>query len=233
MTTKLSEQYGDALPATLPTCWEKFRSFVDNYPEDLVLVSIHQKATLYGIPNVHLNDETYKRQPYLRWNYRGFATAIDQFATGLQALGVRKGMPLITFVPNGAERLISAFAANRIGCPFTAISPKNLVNMEETAHMIKICLINATADKVVFVAQDPSLVEQIDALPASKDAAKVLVEGPAPARGWTEFAKVMEARERRDGVAHIDDSDHVPNDETVFFTSGTTSLPKGMAQDFS
>jgi acyl-CoA synthetase (AMP-forming)/AMP-acid ligase II len=229
MAPTLSEAYGDPVPDNLPTFWERFRYLVENYPEELALVAIHQPAGLYNISNVDFEDEGYKQRPYLRWSYNGLATAIDQFAAGLQILGARKGMPLITFVPNGAERMVAVFAANKLGCPYTAISTRNLVNMEETAHMIKICKLNATADQIVLIAQDPSLVEQIDTLPFAEDAIKVLVEGLAKAKGWVEFKDVLRGSKRHNDEVFSNGICHVTNDESVFFTSGTTSLPKGLS----
>jgi acyl-CoA synthetase (AMP-forming)/AMP-acid ligase II len=152
MAAAISEEYGGPVPEILPTCWERFHSLVENYPEDLALVSMHHASKLYSIPNLDYDDEAYNEQPYLRWNYHGLGTAVDEFAAGLLAFGVRKGMPLITFLANGAEHMIAAFAANKIGCPFTPISPKNFVNMEETVHMVEVCKINGTADRVVYIA---------------------------------------------------------------------------------
>lgn len=228
MAVTMSEDYGSPLPDEMPSSWDRLQRVIKNMPEALALVAMHQPAGLYGLPNVDLEDESYKQAPYLRWNYRTFSMAIDRLAAGLQAHGVRKGMPLITFLPNGAERLLAYFAANKLGCPFTPVSPKNLVNLEEVAHMVKVCLINATEDKIVFIAHDSSLTEQINTLPKAEGALKILVDGTIASDRWTNIATVFDSAKTRMNGAVVNGVAHVPNDEAIMFTSGSTSMPKGI-----
>lgn len=228
MTPKLSEEYGPKLPEILPTCWQKYKEMVERYPEDLAIVSMHQPAGIYGIDNFDLDDDAYREKPYLRWTYRAFDTAVSRMSTGLHELGAKQGMPMVTFVTNGAERMVACLAANQLGLPFTAVSTRNLINMEETAHMIKLCCTNGTTDGLILVAQDPKLVEQINTLPKADRAIKILVSGEAP--GWTRLETIMEGSSKRDSLVNRPASSNgrwEPNDETLFFTSGTTSLPKG------
>jgi acyl-CoA synthetase (AMP-forming)/AMP-acid ligase II len=233
MAASLSEEHGPPVPTNLPTCWQKFRDLVDNHPQDLALVSMHQPAGLYGIENVVIDNQAYQKQPYLRWDYQNLGRAVDRLSTGLQHLGAQAGMALITFMPNCVERMLAVLAADKLGCPFTAISPKNLINMEETAHMLKLCKTNASKTGMILIAQDTSLVEQINTLVVGDSAIKLLVNGEAT--GWTSMGTVMKVQEhhRKDsftnGRSESSTQGHEPNDESVFFTSGTTNLPKGKA----
>jgi acyl-CoA synthetase (AMP-forming)/AMP-acid ligase II len=223
----LSEDHGPPLPEDLPTFWSRFSDHVRHYPDDLAIVALHQKANHYGIPSIPLDNAQSAESPYLRWSYKALGIAVDQFAAGLQAGGAEKGMPLIAFVMNGAEFLIAFFAANKLGCPFAAINIRNLVNMEESRYMVKRCLQNASIAKPIFVAQDSSLVAKIETLTSAPVTLRVLLDGTKSNEQWKAFEEVMEAG-REEHCAYAIPQGHIPNDEAVFFTSGTTSLPKGM-----
>lgn len=232
MAMTLSEEYGTPLKIDFPTSWERYRFQVDNHPDDLALVAVHQPAELYGIPNVPLDDEEYAKTPYLRWKYKSLGSAVDQFARGLEAHNVTIGTAFITFIPNGAEIIMSIFASNKIGCPLSSISPANLVNLEETSHMVKVCLANAKLHKAVIIVHDAGMAAKVDALEPANGAVKIIINGPGPTSDWIEFAEVMRSSKsiKEDGPLTNGASNgaaHVPNDECVFFTSGTTSLPKG------
>lgn len=105
-------------------------------------------------------------------------------------------------IPNGVEHIITIFAANKIDCPCIPMNPKNLINMDETAHMAQVCQENGGVDKVVFVTHDAGMMEQIEALSSVGAAVKILVKYPAIDRGWVGFEEVMKDAQRADGDAY-------------------------------
>lgn len=237
MSSVLSEDSGDPIPDIIPTIYSRYRKNVDENSDHLALIAVHQPAGLYGIANIALEDDVYKSKPYLRWNYEGFGLAVDTLARGLISYGARKGMALVTFVPNAAEPLMAALAASKNGYPFSPISPRNLSNIEETIHMINVIKSNAKSDRAILIVQDESMIPKINSLPGAQQDIKILIHGSVPSDDWVKFEDIMrhQLSPLSNGVNGVNgvnghtepEPEHIPNDEVVFFTSGTTSLPKG------
>lgn len=231
MAGALSEVYGDPLPPNIPSLWESFSSAAERYPDNIALVATHQPPNLFGITNQPLEDEQYSKKPYLRWTYKEFKNAIERTKRGLQTLGVHEEMPILTFVNNGAEYFLVLQAANSIGAVLAPLNPKNLANKEEITHMIKVVLSSCPGQQAVIIVQDENIAKQIDALPISEGAIKIILQhetgiSPSKPESWVPFEEVM-AVSKESSITN----GHVVNpsqDQTIFFTSGTTSLPKGV-----
>ncbi|KAE9964086.1 hypothetical protein EG327_001089 [Venturia inaequalis] len=202
MAEALSEVYGEPLPPNIPSLWESFSSAAERYPENIALVATHQPPNLFGIISQPLEDEQYQKNPYLRWTYKEFENAIDRTKRGLQALGVHEEMPILTFVHNSAEYFLILQAANSIGAVLAPINPRNLANKEEIAHMIKVVSSSCPGQQAVIVVQDASIAKQIDVLPISRGAIKIILqpetvnsistsETPSRPESWISFEEVM------------------------------------------
>ena len=140
MTAKSSEQYGKTLLDDPRSCWERCRTLAERSPDDIALVSMHQPAGLYNIPIVeHGNIGSSSNGSYLTLTYKNLESAVDRLTDGLRTLGVRPGHGLVTFLPNGVERILTFFASSRIGSTFVPISIQNLANTEEVTHMLRVC----------------------------------------------------------------------------------------------
>ncbi|RDI89388.1 hypothetical protein Vi05172_g842 [Venturia inaequalis] len=237
MAEALSEVYGEPLPPNIPSLWESFSSAAERYPENIALVATHQPPNLFGIISQPLEDEQYQKNPYLRWTYKEFENAIDRTKRGLQALGVHEEMPILTFVHNSAEYFLILQAANSIGAVLAPINPRNLANKEEIAHMIKVVSSSCPGQQAVIVVQDASIAKQIDVLPISRGAIKIILqpetvnsistsETPSRPESWISFEEVM-ALPKGQSMAN-GRVVRASQDQTIFFTSGTTSLPKGV-----
>jgi acyl-CoA synthetase (AMP-forming)/AMP-acid ligase II len=106
--SELSEAIGPPLPRNPLSPWEKFLKSVQDYPEYLAVASVHQKHDLFGIPSIPLEDNGHRsKNAYLRWTYRSLLQGVSQFAAGLKSLGVKPGMPIFSFQPNGVEYLLA------------------------------------------------------------------------------------------------------------------------------
>lgn len=237
MAEALSEVYGEPLPPNIPSLWESFSSAAERYPENIALVATHQPPNLFGIISKPLEDEQYQKNPYLRWTYKEFENAIGRTKRGLQALGVHEEMPILTFVHNSAEYFLILQAANSIGAVLAPINPRNLANKEEIAHMIKVISSSCPGQQAVIVVQDASIAKQIDVLPISRGAIKIILqpetgkpistsETPSRPESWISFEEIM-ALSKGQSMAN-GRVVHASQDQTIFFTSGTTSLPKGV-----
>lgn len=105
--SELSEAYGKPLAHHDRPIQERFERAVENYPDHLALVCVHQPAGLYQIPNEHFEDESFCQSPYLRWSFRHLRDGIRRLVQGLRAAGVEPGMPFFTFNHNCAEHILA------------------------------------------------------------------------------------------------------------------------------
>lgn len=219
-----SELQGPHLPDADKSLCEVFHQNVVKYPDSIALVSTHQASTLYGIPSqAH---ETPKNEAvYLRWSYRNLDRAISRLVASLKLRGLKKGDPLVMFMPNTVEYVISTWAAYRIGCAYVPINPKGLANAREMRHMLQTAIKGAKGSLMGIVVGSSDLCERIEIFTEELNCLKILVEGDMD--GWTPFGDLMQDPANRTEQSLCKDHDSEFLDKTIFFTSGTTSLPKG------
>ncbi|KAK3682370.1 hypothetical protein B0T22DRAFT_386771 [Podospora appendiculata] len=135
-----------------PASWQRFLDSVSLYPDNAALVSMHQSSSLFSIPSLPsliTNGDSESHQlpedeveaeskRYLRWSYRSLKSGIERLAISLQALGIEAGMVMVTFLPNGAEYVLTKMAAHMMGCIFAPLNPASLVNEDEVNHLLPI-----------------------------------------------------------------------------------------------
>ncbi|KAJ5643393.1 NRPS-like protein biosynthetic cluster [Penicillium longicatenatum] len=218
-----SELRGPPLPDSGATLHDVFYQNVAKYPDAVALVSTQQAPTLYGIPSVP-RDSDKREADYLRWTYRDLDRAVQRLVTGLQSQGLKRGDPLVIFMPNTAEYVIATWAAYQMDCAYVPINPKGLSNAREMRHMLQTAMKGCNSDLMGIIAGTPDMCARIEEYTTGINSAKILVEGEMD--GWTPFKELMEK------PANVQQNlcrDHVLGlaDRSIFFTSGTTSLPKG------
>ncbi|KAJ5171766.1 hypothetical protein N7492_004359 [Penicillium capsulatum] len=218
------ELHGPPLPDPEKSLHEVFYQNVVKYPDAVALVSTPQPSTLYGIPSVPLDNSQHEPE-YLRWTYRDLDRAIQRLVIGLQSRGLKRGDPLVIFMPNTVEYVIATWAAYRIGCAYVPINPKGLANTREMRHMLQTVTKGCQSDLMGIIAGTSSICAQIEELTSELSCIRILVEGDV--NGWTPFKQMMQipAPESQQNLCR-DQHPKYP-DQTIFFTSGTTSLPKG------
>lgn len=225
----LSEEYGPPLPyLEKPPCpWAHFQSFVSSTPDALAIACVHQSPGLFGIPNLALDHDAFCEHPYLRWSFGSLNRGIDRLVRALRPLGVKGYTPLVTFCHNSAEYVLVCYAAIKLGCVIVPISPRNLTNEEEVRHMVKTGLSVCSGEKPVVVAGDEHLAFQIDGLGLFPQPPHKIVFGATRYADWTTFHSLMD-----EGAQGGDEGTLTPSvpeqGGCVLFTSGTTSLPKGI-----
>ena len=214
-TAELSEAKGGPCPVE-PPVWLRLHNSALTYSKRLAVASLHQPPALYGI------DTDPGSKEYLRWSYADLRVAVDRLAKSLQHLGAKRGKAVAVFLYNGIEFIMTFWAAHKLGCPFVPINPRTLMNAEEAAHMLRL------AEVSIVVVQDDQTATRVDALPreADLDQVKIVISHTRPDPSWVTFASLTHA----DNVTSSTTFDVTTENETVtvLFTSGTTSLPKGV-----
>ncbi|KAJ5400930.1 hypothetical protein N7465_011419 [Penicillium sp. CMV-2018d] len=221
-----SELHGPPLPDAEKSLHEVFYQNVIKYPDATALVSTQQASTLYGIQSLPSASVSAEHEvDYLRWTYQDLDRAIQRFVINLQSRGLKRGDPLIIFMPNTAEYVIATWAAYQIGCAYVPINPRGLSNDREMRHMLQTATKGCQSDFMAIIAGTSDMCTRIEELTSEFNCMRILVEGDVD--GWTPFKELMHnpAPELQQSLCR--DYHSELSDRTIFFTSGTTSLPKG------
>jgi acyl-CoA synthetase (AMP-forming)/AMP-acid ligase II len=235
-----SELWGEPVADPLPTWTEIFHKTAREYPDNIALICAHQQATLYDLPSephVSQDHDNTESASYLRWTYRNLQSGIERMTAGLHAHGVRPGTPIITLLPNCAEFVLTWWAAMQLGAVMTPLDPRRLSNEEEISHMLRTIASEADEQPPVVVAWDHQYLEA-SGFRSLETTAKIVVRplGQHIDARITPFAQLMAPapeHKDQDAVYRKDSADvRFHRDCSIVFTSGSTSLPKGVRRSY-
>ena len=229
MTVDLSESQGAPLPQympSVPSVIHRFHSSVGNHPQNIALICTHQSSEHLGFESQSISDSKYQEKPYLRWDFQTLENGVDRLVAGLQASGVSPGTPIVTFLPNSAEYVLTLLASYELGCTIVPINPRNLQNEAEVLHMLKTVSIHSSGKSPVFIAMDRDTAQHIDRLPGLQAVLKIVAEDES-GDGWDTFTALMSKLKSSQLHDCTNGSKSELQGNVILFTSGTTSLPKG------
>ncbi|KAJ0107450.1 mp-binding enzyme family protein [Diaporthe amygdali] len=199
-----------------------FEEAVSKHGTREAVVSLHQETRLYanslGIAP--------SNGPGLRWTYNDVHRAALRLAWSFESHGVQKGDTVTTFVANGIEWCIVVWACWKIGAVFAPMSTRNLANPTEIRYMFE-----ASAASVFIVdnAETASKVDELISQTSLNVKLRVIADTSGRPGNWVDFSSLLELNGITEEAllskpaAQLDDADGA----VLFFTSGTTSLPKG------
>jgi acyl-CoA synthetase (AMP-forming)/AMP-acid ligase II/pimeloyl-ACP methyl ester carboxylesterase len=225
----LNELRGPPLPNADANLHEVFYRNLVNRPDAVALVCTQQASTLYGIPSVAIDSDKGEAN-YLRWTYRALDQAVQRLVAGLRSRGLKRGDPLVMFIANTAEYVIATWAAYQIGCVYVPINPKGLANATEMRHMLQTTMKGCQSDLMGIIAGESGMCAHIKEFTSGLSCIRILVDGEM--NEWTPFKELMRNSaldpQQSDLQQSLFRDQHLKSpDRSIFFTSGTTSLPKG------
>ncbi|MCW5662466.1 MAG: acyl-CoA ligase (AMP-forming), exosortase A system-associated [Piscinibacter sp.] len=154
-----------------------------------------------------------------RVSYAELADDVRRFASGLAALGARRGDRIAIFLDKRVETVVASFGAPAAGAVFVPINP--LLKADQVGYILRDCAVR------VLVTSADRLRSLAPALADCPDLHHVVVLGtpgtdiasPVPVHGW---AALLDAPSK--AGQRVIDNDVVG----ILYTSGSTGKPKGV-----
>ena len=172
-------------------------------------------ANFLSIPGMMFPDQELIVFEGTRLTYASALERVRRLATSLQKLGVKPGDRVAALQTNSNQFIETYYATATLGATFVPLNYR--AKQPEIEYMV-----TAADVKVLFVGS--RYVDQIKQLQPKFTSVThyVAMEGSSP--GMLDFEKLV-----ADGSPDIDDAEVDESDVTILmYTSGTTSLPKGV-----
>jgi acyl-CoA synthetase (AMP-forming)/AMP-acid ligase II len=172
-------------------------------------------ANFLSIPGMMFPDQELIVFENTRLTYASALDRVRRLATSLQGLGVKPGDRVAALQTNSNQFIESYYATATLGATFVPLNYR--AKQPEIEYMV-----TAADVKVLFVGS--RYVEQIKELEPKFTSVQHYVAMESSAPGMIDFEKLV-----ADGSPDIEDAEVDESDVSILmYTSGTTSLPKGV-----
>lgn len=149
---------------------------------------------------------------------------VDDFSCGLLAMGFTKGDKIATVTNNRPEWNFIDFGMSQIGCIHVGIYPT--ISEKEYIHIL------GHSDAKILIVSNKELYEKLfpifEITPSLQEI--YTIDDVEDAKNWREISKLGAAKANELADKLIEMRDDVKPDDllTIFYTSGTTGLSKGV-----
>ena len=149
----------------------------------------------------------------------------DKAANFFQSLGIRKGDAVMLVLKRHFEFWFCTLALNKLGA--ITIPATHLLSTKDLIYRN-----NAADIKMIVCVPDPEVIKHIEESESKSPTLKLKVVVGVDINGWTNFTKGMESSSDI-FVRPVSDQATVNTDiMLLYFTSGTTGMPKMVNHDF-
>lgn len=226
---RVSEATGPELHIEIPILHDLIASSVATHGEKVALICKHQPYDLLpAISSFPGNTGSIKRPSHLVWTHAQLQYGADLLAHALTKRGVIAGSPIAVLLSGRAEFHMVLRAAVKLKCPFTPMNLRSAQNAKEIRHMLKL------SSAGVVIVEDADIAEHLEKnvpdLMHDMQLKVIAGETTAAESYLTLNHLVSEAAKDETFEVRNRALEEVPRhlEDTVFiwFTSGTTSLPK-------
>ncbi|GKZ28259.1 putative NRPS-like protein biosynthetic cluster [Aspergillus brasiliensis] len=193
---------------------------IDKFPNDLALECVHQPPGLYRLG---------REGDHGRWSYRDLDIGITRLMGAFERLNLSANSLIFVLLGNSLEHVLTTWAGYRLGCVHISIHPNSLSNAVEARHLLQIVLENRPSPSVAVVVQNAEAVRQFDQIFPQLDCVKIVVEDDfhsAQPAAWTSFGHLMQEDQQHLQPSSVSSAFSSSPEVAIFFSSGTTSLPK-------
>ncbi|KAK3699958.1 hypothetical protein LTR37_016202 [Vermiconidia calcicola] len=228
-STAMSEVTGPELDIPIPILHDLIASSVATHGDKTALMCKHQPRDLLPAVSSRTTDAAPASSANeLRWTHSQLQYGAELLAHSLAQKGVQPKFTIAVILSGRAEFHLILRAAVKLNCPFTPMNLRSPQNAKEIRHMLSLSETKVVFVEDAFVAN--ALEENVPDLMHDMQL-KVMMGGDSTTGSFLSFNDLISDPARDPTFeAQRRALDELPRtlDDTVFiwFTSGTTSLPK-------
>lgn len=215
--TRLSEVDGGPFLGHDLILYNKLKAAAHRYPDEMAVISCHQRPDFSKLDN----ESEINSDHSLSWTFRELWKRSEDLAKALLECGIPTDKRMAVFLRNQAEWALAFWTSLILGIGFVAMHPVLTDSPVELKHQLAIA---QPGTVLVADAETAEALEKIVSQLMDDVYLNIVASGDENKNGWTSLHQILQA----DVSSVVLPAVHRSPDDvcTLYFTSGTTSLPK-------
>ncbi|PYH85268.1 acetyl-CoA synthetase-like protein [Aspergillus uvarum CBS 121591] len=198
--------------------WDYLAEAIERFPDHLAVECVHQPARLYGLGR--------EEGKHGRWSYRDLDNGISRLAGAFERLDLLTNSLIFVLLGNSLEHVLTTWTSYRLGCVHVSIHPNSLSNAAEARHLLDTVRTHRPSCRAAVIVQNAEAARRVDEIFPALECVKIVVDDEptcAQPPAWASFSTLMQ-----EDLANVQPARIFPvtPEISIFFSSGTTSLPK-------